>query len=91
MYTNIVIVGTGKIACSCLDYVVDRTSEENILVYEYCSSSLSILRKKAEQHRVGYAAFEVQSELTGKLLVFVAGEILLLLIIIVHYFLNMRA
>ena len=68
MYTSIIIVGTGKIACSCLDYVVGRTQEENILVYEYCSSSLSILRKKAEQHGVGYAAFEVQSEITGKLL-----------------------
>lgn len=69
MYTNIIIVGTGKIACSCLDYVMGRISKENVLVYEYCPSSLSILRKKAEQHTAGYAAFHAKSELTEQLLV----------------------
>ena len=68
MYTSIIIVGTGKIACSCLDYVMSRTLKENILVYEYCPSSLSTLGKKAEQHIVDYAAFDVKSELTEQLL-----------------------
>lgn len=68
MYTNIIIVGTGNIACSCLDFVMSRTPKENILVYEYCPSSLSILRKKAERYIVGYAAFNVKSDLTKQLL-----------------------
>lgn len=68
MYTNIIIVGTGKIACSCLDYLMSRMSRTKILVYEYCPSPLSVLRKKAEQHNVDYAAFDVKSEITEQLL-----------------------
>lgn len=68
MYTNIIIVGTGKIACSCLDYVMCRKTKENVLVYEYCPSSFSILKKKAELHIARYAAFDVKTELTEQLL-----------------------
>lgn len=68
MYTNIVVVGTGKIACSCLDYVMSQKTREKVLVYEYCPSSFSILRKKAEHHIARYLSFDVKAELTEQLL-----------------------
>ncbi len=68
MYMNIIVVGTGKIACSCLDYVMSTKTRQNVLVYEYCPSSFSILRKKAEQHIVRYAVFDIKTDLTEQLL-----------------------
>lgn len=68
MYSNIIIVGTGKIACSCLDYIMSIKQAENVFVYEYCPSSLSTLKKRAKQHVVEYRSFEDNKKITELLL-----------------------
>lgn len=68
MYSNIIIVGTGKIACSCLDYIMSIKQTENIFVCEYCPSSLSPLKKRAKQHIVEYRSFKDNNKITELLL-----------------------
>lgn len=68
MYSNIIIIGTGKIACSCLDYIMKIKQTENIFAYEYCPSLLSTLKKRATQHVVEYRFFKDNNEITELLL-----------------------
>ncbi len=68
MYSNIVIIGTGKIACSCLDHIMDIRKTENVMAYEYMPSSLSILKSKAAHHNIEYKFFHDKNLLTELLL-----------------------
>ena len=64
MYSNIIIIGTGKIACSCLDYIMDIERTKNVMVYEYMPSSLSALKSRAAHHNIEYKCFNDKNLLT---------------------------
>lgn len=68
MYTNIIIVGTGKIADTSMMLALEMRTLENVCVYEYLPSQISMLKKRAEKENVHYEVFYEKSDLTQKLI-----------------------
>ena len=53
-FTEILLVGSGTIACDCLNEIVNYVDASNIHVIEIVESSLSFLKKQCKKNNVEY-------------------------------------
>lgn len=54
MVSKVIVVGTGKIACTSLEFVLEYLNADQIEVFEYHSSSLSVLHSVSKKKQVRY-------------------------------------
>ncbi len=77
-FTEILLVGSGTIACDCLNEIVNYVDASNIHVIEIVESSLSFLKKQCKKNNVEYFSCLRQNILAHLMRYTSTGQILII-------------
>ena len=73
-FTKVILVGSGKIACDCLRYMIKIIDIKDIVVLESQNNQLSMLHNVCEKENIRYSALENKKDIEHFLLTHIENE-----------------